>query len=88
MAFESFEAFLAMGGRGVYVWSSYGAFAVILVTLVLQSVVARRAVMRGLRQRPSTDQASGTPVAPARFERVAWPGRESRSDERDTGGSV
>ena len=33
-AFDSWTEFFAMGGHAFYVWSSYGAFAVLLILLV------------------------------------------------------
>lgn len=41
MSFSSFDAFLAMGGHGLYVWMSYGAAAIIFAYNVL-SVRRRR----------------------------------------------
>ena len=34
-AFNSWADFFAMGGHGLYVWSSYGAFAILLILLVI-----------------------------------------------------
>jgi heme exporter protein D len=37
MQFDSFSAFLAMGGYGFYVWLSYGVSALLLIILVIAS---------------------------------------------------
>jgi heme exporter protein CcmD len=34
-AFNSWAAFFEMGGHSFYVWSSYGAFAVLLLLLII-----------------------------------------------------
>jgi len=41
MNWHSFEAFLQMGGYGLYVWSSYG---ICLLAMVLEAGLARRRV--------------------------------------------
>ncbi|PAV26441.1 heme exporter protein CcmD [Tamilnaduibacter salinus] len=49
MAFESINALLAMGGHGPYVWTSYGAFLLVLSALVIWSVWQRRLVIEQAR---------------------------------------
>ena len=50
MYFESFEAFIAMGKHGPYVWSAYG-FSVALVVLELVRAWRRHAqVLKQLRR--------------------------------------
>ncbi|MDN3553387.1 heme exporter protein CcmD [Halomonas almeriensis] len=46
MAFDSWQAFLAMGGHGVYVWSAYGVALLLLSGTVLQVRLERRRVWR------------------------------------------
>lgn len=41
MSFDSFSAFLAMGGHGLYVWLSY-AIAIVLFVINLVSPILRR----------------------------------------------
>jgi heme exporter protein D len=36
-AFDSFSAFLAMGGYGGYVWGAYGVTAAVIVWLIIAS---------------------------------------------------
>jgi len=36
-AFDSFSAFLAMGGYGGYVWGAYGVTAAVIVWLIVAS---------------------------------------------------
>lgn len=45
MYFESFEAFLAMGKHGVYVWSAYGLGLLILSLNVILPVLNKRKVV-------------------------------------------
>jgi heme exporter protein D len=50
MAFDSFSAFLTMGGHGPYVWSSYGAFFVLMAALMISSLRRRRAMLEACRR--------------------------------------
>jgi heme exporter protein D len=43
--------FLAMGGYGAYVWTSYAVFALVLLADALAPVLARRRTLRELRRR-------------------------------------
>lgn len=45
MQFDSFSAFIAMDGHGVYVWSVYGITLVILTLLVINPVLKNRRFM-------------------------------------------
>lgn len=42
MSFDSFSDFLAMGGHGIYVWSSYALGLIILVANVILPKMARK----------------------------------------------
>ncbi|MEQ8347406.1 MAG: heme exporter protein CcmD [Sneathiellaceae bacterium] len=44
--FDSFGAFLAMGGHGAYVWPALGLALLVLLGLWLQSLAALRAAER------------------------------------------
>jgi len=46
MQFDSFSAFLAMGGYGFYVWLSYGVTALLLVILLINSKSQNKAVIK------------------------------------------
>ena len=48
MSFESFQAFLDMGGHGVYVWWSYAAGLCVLAYNVFRPLRARRRVLDSL----------------------------------------
>mgnify|MGYP003385719622 CR=1 FL=1 len=41
MYFDSFEAFIAMGGHGLYVWVSY-AIALVVITLLFVQPLQRK----------------------------------------------
>lgn len=45
MQFESFQALMTMGGHGVYVWSSYAAFILVILGLVAATVLQRRRII-------------------------------------------
>lgn len=47
MQWESLDAFLAMGGYGLYVWLSYGLTAVCIVVELLQLRSRRLRLMEG-----------------------------------------
>ena len=45
MYFESFEALLAMGGHGLYVWSAYGIAIAVLLWNQLVVKVSKKALL-------------------------------------------
>ncbi|MDT8894467.1 heme exporter protein CcmD [Halomonas sp. I1] len=50
MAFDSFTAFLAMGGDAPYVWPAYGATLLLLLGVVWHLRLERRRLWRELRR--------------------------------------
>ncbi len=56
MQFDSFSAFLAMGGYGFYVWLSYGVAALLLTILIILSVRKDRAVKKHIAQKQKREQ--------------------------------
>ncbi|MDL4860960.1 heme exporter protein CcmD [Halomonas elongata] len=56
MAFDSFAAFLAMGGHAAYVWPAYGATMLLLLGVVLHLRLERRRLWRDLRRRARREQ--------------------------------
>jgi heme exporter protein D len=50
MSFESFQAFLEMGGHGVYVWWSYAIGLGVLSYNLFRPLRARRRVLDALRR--------------------------------------
>lgn len=85
MAFDSFNAFIAMDGHGPYVWTCYAAFFGLIGLLVWWSVTERRRVYRNLRfqlQLSSSKQyRTGTrePTGEAGFRRIQSSQSESVS---------
>lgn len=57
--FESFDALLAMGGHGSYVWGAYGISLTIMVWLALAPLRRQRALLADLRQRKQAQQKRG-----------------------------
>ena len=55
--FQSVAEFLSMGGHALYVWSSYGFFAVIIAFNLIQPAVARRRIIRQQQARLRRDAA-------------------------------
>lgn len=53
MNWASTAEFFAMGGRGFYVWSSFGLTALVLIGEVLALRARRRALRRTLAERTS-----------------------------------
>jgi len=51
MQFESFSAFLAMGGYGFYVWLSYGVSALLLAILYFSSKANNKAIKQQIKQK-------------------------------------
>jgi heme exporter protein D len=57
MKWQSLEQFLSMGGRGLYVWGSYGvAVIVVMLELVLLRARTRAARKRAGAPRPGGDE--------------------------------
>lgn len=51
IAFESFADFLAMGGHGLYVWSTYGLCAALMTWTAVLPLLARRRYLNDLARR-------------------------------------
>ena len=66
MQFQSFAEFLAMGGDAVYVWTSYGFFALVIAFNVIQPALAKRKIIRNLKacwQREAARRAQSSQMA-------------------------
>lgn len=73
MAFDSFSAFIAMGGHGPYVWASYGMFFVLLLAMMIWSVQRRKAAVeacRRLYEAQGSERSGNSTRVPASFARV------------------
>lgn len=72
MAFDSFSAFIAMGGHGPYVWTCYAVFVLFLLGLGLWSRRQRDAVLRAQKRQMELEQqgAARQQPAPASFTRI------------------
>jgi heme exporter protein D len=57
MAFDSFDAFVMMGGHGPYVWTCYIVFFILSFVLILWSRKQRHAALKGLALRQASGQA-------------------------------
>jgi len=51
MQFDSFSAFIDMGGYGFYVWLSYSVATILLLILILSSVTSHKQVIKSIAQR-------------------------------------
>lgn len=51
MRFDSFSAFIDMGGYGFYVWLSYGVAAALLLILIFGSITGHKKVIKNIAQR-------------------------------------
>lgn len=50
MIWESWSAFWDMGGRGVFVWGSYGALAIAVIAELVALKRARTAALKALQE--------------------------------------
>jgi heme exporter protein D len=50
MIWESWSAFWSMGGRGFFVWGSYGALAIAVVAELIALRSARKRALQSLRE--------------------------------------
>lgn len=57
MAFDSFAEFIAMGGHGAYVWSSWVITLLLILGLIGHARLERRQLMEGLMRRARREQA-------------------------------
>ena len=57
--FESFDALLAMGGHGPYVWGAYGFTLAIMAWLALAPLRRQRVLLTELRQRIQAQRQRG-----------------------------
>jgi heme exporter protein D len=51
MQFDSFSAFIDMGGYGFYVWLSYGVATALLLILIFSSITGHKQVIKSIAQR-------------------------------------
>lgn len=56
MQFDSFSAFLDMGGYGFYVWLSYGVSITALAILVFSSLSSHKKVKKHIMQRQKREE--------------------------------
>ncbi|MFT6193922.1 MAG: heme exporter protein D [Cognaticolwellia sp.] len=56
MQFDSFSAFIAMGGYGFYVWLSYGVSLLALALLVLSSITNHKKIKQQIAQREKREK--------------------------------
>ena len=57
--FENFDAFIAMGGHGPYVWAAYGLSLTLMAWLALAPLRRQRALLADLRQRLQAQRQRG-----------------------------
>lgn len=50
MYFDSWTAFIQMGGHGVYVWGAYALAGLVVIYNLVAPVLARRRVIREIRR--------------------------------------
>lgn len=55
MQFESFSAFLDMGGYGFYVWLSFGISAALIFALIFSSIRGHQQVIQNIAIRQQRD---------------------------------
>ncbi len=46
MKFDSLQAFIEMGGYGLYVWSAYGITLVVFAYSIIRPILMKRAVIK------------------------------------------
>ena len=59
MAFDSFQALLAMEGHAPYVWSAWGLTALLLIGSALHARAERRHLLRDLQRRQRRERHAG-----------------------------
>ncbi len=56
MQFDSFSAFIDMGGYGFYVWLSYGTCALLLALILILSLKKDKAIRAQIQQKQKREQ--------------------------------
>ncbi|GAA6170776.1 heme exporter protein CcmD [Colwellia sp. KU-HH00111] len=51
MQFDSFSAFLAMGGYGFYVWLSFGVSSALILALIVNSTQGHKQIIKNIALR-------------------------------------
>lgn len=51
MQFDSFSAFLNMGGYGFYVWLSFGVSTALILALIFNSIMGHKQVIKNIALR-------------------------------------
>lgn len=51
MQFDSFSAFLSMGGYGFYVWLSFGVSTALILALIFNSTMGHKQVIKNIALR-------------------------------------
>ncbi|MCH4562032.1 heme exporter protein CcmD [Halomonas sp. EGI 63088] len=69
MAFASFNEFLAMGGHGPYVWTSWAVTAALLGGIVIHARSERRQLLRNLQRRARRERRLAGGRAPVSHQR-------------------
>lgn len=64
MYFDSFADFLAMGGHGLYVWTSYGLMAGGLALIIITSLRGHRRWLREQRRLLERQQSRRAAASP------------------------
>ncbi|WP_421844491.1 heme exporter protein CcmD [Marinobacter algicola] len=70
MAFDSFGAFLAMGGHGPYVWACYAMFFLLMGGVIWWSLRQRRVVIAQQQRRAAPMPSADERPAAASFTRI------------------
>ncbi len=56
MQFESFSAFINMGGYGFYVWLSFGVSAALIIALIFNSIMGHKQVIKDIAMRQQREE--------------------------------
>lgn len=56
MKFDSFQAFIDMGGYGFYVWLSYGVSLLLLAILVFSSIQSHKNIQKLILQKQKRER--------------------------------
>jgi heme exporter protein D len=56
MFFDSFSSFIQMGNHGIYVWLSYGIFAVIVAANFILPIISRKKIIKDLERQMRREQ--------------------------------
>lgn len=79
MQFDSFSAFINMGGYGFYVWLSFGVSAILILALIFNSIVGHKKTINNIALRQQRED---------KLRQVRKQNKQNNNPQTDTSNEV